>query len=41
MTSQPKIYVAGHRRMVGSTIVRTLQQQGQTNIVTRSLEEHP
>ena len=30
-----KIYVAGHRGMVGSAIVRTLQQQGQTNFVTR------
>ena len=31
-----KIYVAGHRGMVGSAIVRTLQQQGQTNFVTRT-----
>jgi len=31
-----KIYVAGHRGMVGSAIVRTLQSQGFTNIVTRS-----
>jgi GDP-L-fucose synthase len=30
-----KIYVAGHRGMVGSAIMRTLQQQGQTNFVTR------
>ena len=36
MTPQPKIYVAGHRGMVGSAIIRTLQQQGQTNIVTRT-----
>ena len=36
MTQQPKIYVAGHRGMVGSAIVRTLQQHGQTNIVTRT-----
>jgi GDP-L-fucose synthase len=36
MTKQEKIYVAGHRGMVGSAIVRTLQQQGQTNFVTRS-----
>ncbi len=33
-----KIYVAGHRGMVGSAIIRTLQQQGQTNLVTRT---HP
>lgn len=39
MTQQPKIYVAGHRGMVGSAIVRTLQQQGQTNIVTRNHAE--
>ncbi|MBT8529313.1 GDP-L-fucose synthase [Polynucleobacter paneuropaeus] len=31
-----KIYVAGHRGMVGSAIVRTLQSQGFTNIATRS-----
>ena len=30
-----KIYVAGHRDMVGSAILRILQQQGQTNIATR------
>jgi len=31
-----KIYVAGHRGMVGSAIVRNLQAQGYTNIVTRT-----
>ena len=31
-----KIYVAGHRGMVGSSIVRNLQAQGYTNIVTRT-----
>jgi len=39
MMTQPKIYVAGHRGMVGSAIVRTLQQQGQTNIVKRTHAE--
>lgn len=34
-----KIYVAGHRGMVGSAIVRTLHQQGQTNITTRTHAE--
>jgi GDP-L-fucose synthase len=34
-----KIYVAGHRGMVGSAIVRALQQQGQSNIVTRTHTE--
>jgi GDP-L-fucose synthase len=31
-----KIYVAGHRGMVGSAIVRNLQAKGYQNIVTRS-----
>lgn len=39
MSQQPKIYVAGHRGMVGSAIVRTLQKYGQTNIVSRTHEE--
>ena len=34
-----KIYVAGHRGMVGSAIVRALQKQGETNIVTRTHAE--
>jgi len=34
-----KIYVAGHRGMVGSAIVRALQQQGQANFVTRTHAE--
>ncbi|HND80962.1 MAG TPA: GDP-L-fucose synthase [Accumulibacter sp.] len=37
--SQPKIYVAGHRGMVGSAIVRVLEAQDQTNIVTRTHAE--
>ncbi|NMM13791.1 MAG: GDP-L-fucose synthase [Rhodoferax sp.] len=39
MTPQSKIYVAGHRGMVGAAIIRTLQQQGQTHIVTRTHAE--
>ena len=39
MNINPKIYVAGHRGMVGSAIVRTLQQQGHTNILTRTHAE--
>jgi GDP-L-fucose synthase len=35
----PKIYVAGHRGMVGSAIIRELQKQGQTNIVVRTRTE--
>lgn len=34
-----KIYVAGHRGMVGSAIVRNLVAQGYTNIVTRTHAE--
>lgn len=34
-----KIYVAGHRGMVGSAIVRNLKEQGYTNIVTRTHAE--
>ena len=34
-----KIYVAGHRGMVGSAIVRNLESKGFTNIVTRSHAE--
>ncbi|MBR5736497.1 MAG: GDP-L-fucose synthase [Bacteroidales bacterium] len=34
-----KIYVAGHRGMVGSAIVRELQRQGYSNIVTRTHSE--
>ena len=36
---QPRIYVAGHRGMVGSALVRTLQHQGQADIVTRTHAE--
>ena len=34
-----KIFVAGHRGMVGSAIIRQLQVQGYTNIVTRTRSE--
>ena len=36
---QPKIYIAGHRGMVGSAIIRELENQGQTNIVVRTHTE--
>lgn len=39
MELSAKIYVAGHRGMVGSAIVRKLQQEGYKNIVTRSSVE--
>jgi GDP-L-fucose synthase len=37
--SDPKIYVAGHRGMVGSAIVRKLQEQGHQNIIVRTHAE--
>ena len=37
--TQARIYVAGHRGMVGSAIVRALQQQGRTHIITRTRAE--
>lgn len=39
MEKNAKIYVAGHRGMVGSAIVRELQRQGYMNIVTRTHAE--
>lgn len=39
MEKHSKIYVAGHRGMVGSAIVRELQRQGYTNIITRTHSE--
>ncbi len=39
MDKNSKIYVAGHRGMVGSAIVRELNRQGYTNIVTRTHKE--
>ena len=39
MEKNSKIYVAGHRGMVGSAIVRELERQGYTNIVTRTHAE--
>jgi len=39
MEKSSKIYVAGHRGMVGSAIVRCLKAQGYTNIITRSHSE--
>ena len=39
VSNQPKIYVAGHRGMVGSAIIRELVSQGQTNIVVRTHAE--
>ena len=39
MEKDAKIYVAGHRGMVGSAIVRCLEKQGYHNIITRTHKE--
>ena len=39
MNKNSKIYIAGHRGMVGSAIVRELQRQGYTNLITRTHAE--
>jgi GDP-L-fucose synthase len=39
MDKNTKIYIAGHRGMVGSAIVRKLQAKGYSNIVTRTHQE--
>ncbi len=39
MNKDTKIYVAGHRGMVGSAIIRHLISQGCTNIITRTHSE--
>lgn len=39
MDKQSKIYIAGHRGMVGSAILRNLQSKGYTNFVLRTHDE--
>ena len=39
MKKDSKIFVAGHRGMVGSALVRKLQSEGYTNIITKSRKE--
>jgi len=34
-----KIYIAGHRGLVGSAIVRKLQAEGFNNLITRTRDE--
>ena len=36
MEKKSKIFVAGHRGLVGSAVVRKLSKDGYTNILTRS-----
>ncbi len=39
MELNSKIYIAGHRGMVGSAIMRNLQQKGYTQLITRTSSE--
>ncbi|MFA6403636.1 MAG: GDP-L-fucose synthase [Salinivirgaceae bacterium] len=39
MNKDSKIYIAGHRGMVGSAITRELQKQGYTNLLFREFQE--
>lgn len=39
MNKTDKIYVAGHRGLVGSAIVRSLERQGYTNVIGRTHSE--
>lgn len=39
MQKNSKIYVAGHRGLVGSAILRALEKQGFTNLITRTSSE--
>jgi GDP-L-fucose synthase len=39
MNKDSKIYVAGHRGMVGSALVRELKKRGYSNIITRTSQE--
>jgi GDP-L-fucose synthase len=39
MNKNDKIYIAGHRGMVGSAILRKLDQEGYSNIVSRTSKE--
>ena len=43
MNKDDKIYVAGHRGMVGSAIKRRLEKEGYTNIIVKTSKEggHP
>jgi len=39
MEKEAKVYIAGHRGMVGSAIMRKLKSEGFNNIVTRVSSE--
>ena len=39
MEKNAKIFVAGHKGMVGSALIRKLEQLGYRNIITRTSKE--
>ena len=39
MKKDTKIYIAGHRGLVGSAILRRLQAEGYNNLITRTHQE--
>ena len=39
MNREAKIYVAGHRGLVGSAILRQLKKDGFANVITRTHQE--
>ena len=39
MNKSSKIYIAGHRGLVGSAIIKNLKEKGYTNFLTRSHKE--
>lgn len=39
MNKNPRIFVAGHKGLVGSAILRKLRAEGYTNLITRTREE--
>jgi len=39
MEKNSKIYIAGHKGMVGSALVRKLEKEGFVNIITRNSKE--
>ena len=39
MNKKDKVYIAGHNGLVGSSIIRALQNEGYRNLITRSHNE--